>query len=331
MRLEAQIKGGFYPAAPEAVDECLRWLQPPDDGDVVILDPCAGRGDAICRIADAWGCRENTYAIELSEDRARALEEALPEGTVVAPADFLGCTCTHGSFSFAWVNPPFDDVIGGGQRVEHTFLNRATDLLRRGGVVALVCPEGVARDYDIKRTLAVRYEDWTLVKFPAHVRKYNEVVVLARKRKALEKDWPYYADYNARPHVYEVPAGQRPGRFFKSALTDAELRRGLENSPLRRLLEPPPELPLPRPPLAPNHGQSMMLLAAGFIDGVLRPEAEPPHLVRGTCRKVEYLHTTTVKENEKGETTTQVYRQKIVPVVRVLTVDGKILTLSGGE
>ena len=36
MRLEAQIKGGFYPAAPEAVDECLRWLQPPEDGDETI-------------------------------------------------------------------------------------------------------------------------------------------------------------------------------------------------------------------------------------------------------------------------------------------------------
>lgn len=332
MRLEAQIKGGYYPAAPEAVAACLRHLAPPDEGEAVILDPCAGRGAAICQIADAWGCREGTHAIELSEDRARALHEALPESIVVAPANFLGCTMTHACFSFAWVNPPFDDEIGGGQRVEHTFLNRATDLLRPRGVVALVCPEAVAQDYKVKHTLAARYEDWSLIAFPAAVRRYHEVIVLARKRVKLTQDAPYYADYRTEGvPVYQLPPGQRPARFFKCELTDTELRRALAASPLRRLLEPPPELPLPRPPLAPNHGQAMMLLAAGQIDGVIRPPDEAPHLVRGTCRKVEYLHSTEVRESDKGDTTIQTYRQKIEPVVRVLTVDGKITTLTEGD
>jgi len=328
MRLEAQLKGGYYPAAPEAVAECLKYLQPPETGEAVILDPCAGQGNAIWQIADALDCRESTYAIELDERRAVYLKGTARGATVVAPASFLGCTMSHACFSFAWVNPPFDDEIGGGGRVEETFLARATDLLRPRGVMALVCPETVAQSWDVRRQLGARLEKWSIMHFPAHVRKFKEVIVLARKRATLSTERTLYADYG-EPRVYRLPPGRRPGRFFKSELTEAELRKALAGSPLRRLLEPPDELPLPRPPIAPNHGQSMMLLAAGFIDGVIRPPGEPPHLVRGTCRKVQYLHETQVKEGKKSDTTIQVYRQKIEPIVRVLTVDGRILTVSG--
>jgi hypothetical protein len=55
MRLAAQMRGGFYPAPPEAVALTSTFLQRPFDQPFAILDPCAGEGAALRQLGGALG------------------------------------------------------------------------------------------------------------------------------------------------------------------------------------------------------------------------------------------------------------------------------------
>src|SRR5438105_2626569 len=99
MRLAAQAKMGFYPAAEAAVSLAASYLQPPA-GSFAMLDPCAGKGAAIGQLAGILG--GSVYAIELDERRGEEAKAALPEGNVLAPASCFGVACTPSSFSFLW-------------------------------------------------------------------------------------------------------------------------------------------------------------------------------------------------------------------------------------
>src|SRR5262249_13340790 len=92
MRLAAQMRGGVYPAPPEAVAHAATFLRPPTHGPCAILDPCAGEGAAIRQLGEALGCPPAlTFAIELDDSRAERLRAALPGANVLAPANFFGC------------------------------------------------------------------------------------------------------------------------------------------------------------------------------------------------------------------------------------------------
>jgi hypothetical protein len=106
MRLAAQMRGGFYPAAPQAIAHAATFLRPPGRGPFCILDPCAGEGAAIQQLGDLLRCpHSSTFAIELDGDRAETLHRALPDAHVLAPGNFLGCRASLNSFSLIWLNP----------------------------------------------------------------------------------------------------------------------------------------------------------------------------------------------------------------------------------
>ena len=180
-RLASQIKGGFYAAAPEAVAAVLERLRPPDYGECLILDPCAGEGHALVQLAQ--GLHAVPYGIELSEDRAAVVKESLPEGQALVPADFLRCAISYRSFSMIWCNPPYDYATGNEGRVESQFLEKAVHLLVDNGVLALICPEDVAGNFQTVDFLQEHFYDISAMPFPQRVRKYNETIVLGCKRK----------------------------------------------------------------------------------------------------------------------------------------------------
>ena len=47
MRLAGQMRGGFYPASPEAVALAATYLRSPREEPFNILDPCAGEGTTL--------------------------------------------------------------------------------------------------------------------------------------------------------------------------------------------------------------------------------------------------------------------------------------------
>ena len=330
MRHAGQIKAGFYPCPPEAVEAIASYLIPPA-GDFHILDPCAGRGDAIKQFGELLRCRpENIHAVELDEGRAARLKANLPGSQVIAPASFFDTTAKHGSFAFIWCNPPYDDELGAGLRTEELFLARALKLLMPGGVLAMALPEGQAEyNYSLQRQLKTWLDRLALVPYPEAHREYDETVVFGVKRKKMV-DPRGCIEYDQDPELYQIPRSGGPGqRFFKSDLTPLEYVRLMDASPLMDHLNPPAESALARPPLAPGVGHLALLLASGYLDGIVQPADEAPHVVRGTARKEQFLKSS-VKENlGKGkEKAKEVYSERIVLTVRAITPDGEVRTFT---
>lgn len=84
MRLAAQVKGGYYPAAPEAIDSLLTRLTIADPTNTAILDPCCGRGKALAQLGAALGVPAGlTYGIELDQSRGREAATSLAAGAHV--------------------------------------------------------------------------------------------------------------------------------------------------------------------------------------------------------------------------------------------------------
>jgi hypothetical protein len=147
MRLAAQAKLGYYPASPLAIGELLKHLRvvPPDPArksDATnVIDPCSGEGAAIHQIATGLGvAEEHVHAVELDKGRSDKARELMPRHRHIGPASFIGSMITGHSMGLAYVNPPFDNELGGGRREEQTFATRATHLLVPRGILVLVCP-----------------------------------------------------------------------------------------------------------------------------------------------------------------------------------------------
>ena len=69
--------------------------------------------------------------------------------------------------------------------------------------------------------------------------------------------------------------------------------------------------------------------ASGHLDGVVSPEGKPPHVVRGTSRKREYVADVDETENDDGTTTTKTtIAEKIELMVRTVDLSGNIRTFA---
>lgn len=235
-----------------------------------------------------------------------------------------------------WLNPPFDDGYGG-HRVEQLFLTTATNWLMPVGVMAFVCPEDVVDEYsDARRHFATYYQDCQIVPFPEKHRRFSEVIVFGRKRaKPHAETWSRQASWDqalAPPgFVYDLPPASGPRVFEKVEPTELELQRMLATSPLRSHLTLAPNVPIPSPPLALGIGHVALLLASGQLHGVVHASGQPPHVVRGTARKTEFVSDVTEIENSDGSTSTRTtISEKIELVVRTVDLTGNIQTFCEG-
>jgi hypothetical protein len=323
MRQAAQAKMGFYPAPAEAISLIIERLQPPEDNKPwTMLDPCAGESAALEQLATGLKCRpQDVYAIELDERRGAATRARLPDSHVLEPCSFFGAGCNKHSFSLIYCNPPFDDEIGGGGRVELSFIRRATDLLVPGGLLVQVCPQKVAEGYACDELLGTHYEYGIRFPFPTEVRRFGESVTICRRRREPIRCYELRLEQFAN---VPIPPAGAVKRFEKIAPTPAELATLLAKSPLRRHLIVPDDVSVPEPPLALGQGHIALLLASGHLDGLVRQPGEDPHVVRGTARKVEY-----VDEQQSGDLVNEdgdVVGHKLVKKERmdllIRTVDG---------
>ena len=336
MRLAGQVRGGFFPCAPEAIDAVLDHLRPPAIGDCLCLDPCCGQAMALLQLAQGLGDNAIPYGIELDEGRAALAKVMLDDDKALCPADFLRTLISHGSFSLCFCNPPYDDATGGVGRVESQFVRKAAGLLADGGVLCLVCPQDVAESYSTINFFEESFDQISALPFPAEVRKYSETVVMGRKRKSPAPIGSQVRHYEwldrmmAKNIIYDLPPGRRPKVFRKSEPTDAELSRLVAASPLRFLLEPMADAAgeMPRPPLSIGVGHRALLLASGFVDGLIQPPDELAHVIRGSATKSSYVSSCETTEDDDGNSkTVTVVSEKPQLVIRVLTANGEIVTL----
>jgi hypothetical protein len=302
-----------------------------------ILDPCAGRGDAVLQLGAGLGLQpDHLWTVELDGGRSAELAQ---RGTnhLWAAAQHVGCTA--GAFSLLYLNPPYDDEIGGGQRTELAFLIRCTYLLRTQGVLCLVIPQRVLdRDWDdsLQRYLLQHYRDVAVLE--PKERPYDEIVVFGVRRSGvLSADaskgltWtsiPPKQDGEPVGPVYLVPEAPGPKVWKQTAPSEEEILELLKRSPLQRQFAEPEPQTFARPPLPLSVGHRALLLAGGMLDGRVAPPGEPPHVVRGTARKERYISSETHEESEDGKTTSKtVWSERIELVIRVATPEGRIITV----
>lgn len=334
-RLEAVARANYYPVPPEALSLALERIElHSPSGTYPILDPCAGEGRAIQQLGLKLGVpEEEHHLVELSAQRGEACRALLPAARVIAPASFAGCTIRAGCFSLVYCNPPFDDAVGGG-RMESKFLMGAIYALAPRGVLVFVAPERVQKKEWFTTNILSFCDNFSALFFPEHLRKYGEMIFLAERRsKIADPQRRRWSEALAqRNHVYLVPSATGPGkRFFKSQPTDDELIEALDKSPLNRLLRAPKPWELQSPPMQLGTGHLALLLASGYLDGLVQPEGEPPHVVRGVARKTQVLSESIEERTGKKEKTTKdVYTERIDLVVRAIDASGVIRTFSSG-
>lgn len=331
MRPQGRMAAGYFPAPPEALERMMPYLVPPE-GQWSIVDPCAGQGEALAYIAETLHCAQgNVYAVELEENRAQRVRERMPAANVLGPCSFFSCSIGRHSTSLLYLNPPFDDSGDGSGRVERQFMDSANPLLPAGAVLWLVIPEKIARMEATSRSLMTWYDRIYVEPWPEHLRKYNEVSILAVKRgRMADPSKRKFAEaYASEPGSYQIPITNGPGqRFTKLALTEEEVVKLLASSPLRRALNPPETPPLPSPPLELGTGHIALLLASGHLDGLVCPPDEPPHVVRGVAVKVEETTSVDVIEGDEEVRTTTTITERISMFVRAVGPDGVIHNLT---
>ena len=334
MRLMAMIKGGYYPAAPEAVNMVGKLIEYRGGA---ILDPCCGEGEAIDTLAAALNVgRDSVYAIELERDRTATTQARLEGAHVMPPCSFFDARVNSGSIALVWLNPPFDQNVHGG-RTEVDFLMRATNLLTIGGVVCFVVPAHVVESYwqPACQHLMGHYDQLAVLTFPDEHRPYDEVVVIGVKRgRSVPVDDLLWDDHVQKLALANCPLKwQGPERdvcpklFEKGGLTDDELKDALSGSPLWNLTRLPEVRKTARPPLPLAKGHIALLLASGQLDGTVCPPGEEPHVVRGTALKAQCQPVVTQEVlPDNAVKTTTVIRERIQLVVRAVSRGGTIKT-----
>jgi hypothetical protein len=332
MRLEAQAKGGYYPASPEAIRHVLKNVKPMKASPIV-FDPCCGEGLALREVGRVLKCRPNClYGVELETDRAEAAKTLLPAAHILQ-CSYFEVDAGRGTFGVAWVNPPFDDAMGGGDRVEHQFLEKVTPQLTRGGILVFICPEAVSESTGVRYHFLQNYDAIDVVPFPEGHRPYNEVAVIGRRKdKLYEKTWIRWEnnvglDGENPIGTRYAPSGFHPRQFKRVFLPKEEIISMAWNSPLRDHYIQVDEPPIASPPLALSVTHYALLLAAGHLDGLVKPEGETPHVVRGTAKKEEYIASESEEEQDDGSVVKTVIKQeRVILTVRALWPDAEIKT-----
>ena len=334
MRLAAQVKGGYYPAAPQAVALVAKLIEYRGGA---VLDPCCGEGEAIDTLATALTApRERVYAIELERERRGKTNARLEGAHVMDPCSFFDARVNAGSMAVVWLNPPFDQNVKGG-RAEVDFLMKATTLLSAGGILCFVVPAHVVDSYcqPACQHLMAHFDQLAVLTFPEEHRPYAEVVVIGVKRRSsvpVDDDvWEEHVEKGPLADCLLKWQGPEkevlPKLFEKGGLTEEELKESLSVSPLWKLTQLPEVRKTARPPLPLAKGHIALLLASGQLDGTVCPAGEEPHVVRGTALKAQCqpMVTQEVLPDNSVKTTT-VIRERIQLVVRAVSRNGVIKT-----
>ena len=156
----------------------------------VLLDPCAGDGEAILELRRRWAesLSSGPYSFriqanEMEAERAAALEAALETCDQALAGDAFHLSWAGGGASVLWLNPPYD-TDPDEKRLELKFLKRFTPALRPSiGVLMFLVPYRVlevAAAYISRHYLLPRA--WRLP--DPHFGDFGQVLLVARRAPA---------------------------------------------------------------------------------------------------------------------------------------------------
>lgn len=336
-RLEARSKGGYYPTPQKEMKlVCQKFTVEPDTR-VLLLDPCAGKGEALKMLADhlkSLGGEPVTYGIEIEETRAEECKKILDHAV---KCDYNQARTSTKAFSVLWLNPPYD--ILSGERVEVTFLRDLTDpvsgKLMVGGILGFCIPQYVLKD--AAPVLAARFDDLSVYRFTDdNYPIYKQVVVFGIRRskarrgeeaKRIRQELKELAEIDPAfiptldildDKLYHVPEAPDKKIIFRGSLDDPkEIAEDIKNSPVwdevEHFLLPYRKTSILKPPvlpLKPTH--DAIAIAAGAVGGNLGS-----HLLVGRSKKV--IDKKVIPE-EKGEKIIET--ERYITTIRVFASEG---------
>jgi hypothetical protein len=132
----SRIKLGYYPLPPADGARLRRLLDFAARASAV--DPCAGTGAALHQLTE--GAEIEKHGVELDAGRAAA---ASASGIATVHGNLFDTIGKSESFSFLYLNPPYDSEIGSAdnRRMEYLFLEHTFRWLIEGGVLLMVVPQ----------------------------------------------------------------------------------------------------------------------------------------------------------------------------------------------
>ena len=205
MRAAGRVRMGYFPLLLTEAQRIRRFLAFPNCP-VSAVDPCVGDGAAFAEITSDK--RVVRYGVELDAGRA---EQSRKKGIEVIQGNCFDVQCPVESFSFIYLNPPYDFEIGEerSQRMERLFLEHVYRWLKRGGILVMIIPGRYL--HDCSQILAHQFRDVRIHRLtePESV-KYKQILVIGIRRTRAERDRLQDSDITrARLHYESV--GRDPG------------------------------------------------------------------------------------------------------------------------
>jgi len=329
-RLGSDMKMGYYPTPPGALDNICGFLNINRDGEIHALDPCCGEGEALRYFASSCGeekalryCASSswnvtTYGVEPDGERFTMASEVLDR--TVHGSIFDARINPLGSVGLLWLNPPYGQ--DGGERVEMKFLRHALKWLCEGGVLVFIVPERLFERERDRVWVSAHLQKVRIFRFPREeYPRFKQVVLFGLKREGSgelslppyphiedgEVDREYLVPSTEGPTVFQNGGGVTPEEIekFRPRLIE-ELRKiiGWSNGFRMR-----PLLPL-------RKGHLIALLTAGMLDGKVETSDGGFILVKGFSDRV----VSTWTDEEAGK---EITKNAYSVGIRVMEEGGK--------
>lgn len=332
-RLESEAKGGYYPTPSKEMALILRRVTADEGANITLLDPCAGKGEALKQIQNylfEMGADPVSYGIEVEKTRA---EEATGLLDHMIACGYEDARMSHSAFAFLYLNPPFMNVAGG-ERAETTFfrdLTQSDSYLTDGALVILNIPQYVLED--VAKLIAIRLEKVKVYRFTdENYPTYKQVIVYGYRKKPgtgrdgglqRELEWFSRSSHDVLPaldvedHVrYKIPEPLRAVELFQSGIVEPEdiLKSVAECNFFDKVTDKIKDVKLenakaqkPAMPLKVSHYATA--IAAGAL-----PEKMGNHLLVGITKKVQTERTDIDEETGKRKDTVTVRPKSLVRV-----------------
>mgnify|MGYP001604884581 FL=1 len=248
-RLASVQVGGYYPTPSHLLKRIARPLRTGSESYpmVVVLDPCAGDGEAMLTVGANIEGRASVsyYGIELEQSRFKALKkrchgvnvECLHGDAFRLPSSVIVPTGwrPYRGASVLYCNPPYDTHSVHG-RLEQAFLERYTQFIAPNGVLVFVVPR--ASLAASAAHLATYFEEFSCYAFPSvDYAAFKQVVLYARRRAVPfsapdERIAKRFNDIAGGATIAELPTEDGPVAKFYPVQGEAHGFEGFSLAPM---------------------------------------------------------------------------------------------------
>ena len=351
MRPAAQKKMGYYPTPPEIAHIIPSFLKPDEKGKVYrLLDPCCGKGTALNiisqKLSEKYRFKKfKTYGVELDLQRYTEAQ-AMLNHTIHADA-LTETRISNEYFSLLFLNPPYDweqeseeTYYSNSTRYELSFLQKYTEKLRPDGILVFIVPFSFLSRYSCCSFLTSNYSHIKIFKFPAELYKPSKQIVIFARKQTLPYDHQLFKTISelkeeeieeitevTRP-FYELPPSNilKEPRFTSVRFDPEQVAKEVETHGINIEEEINPATGLTdsiRPLMPLRKGHMALLLASGFMDGILEKDGKKL-VIKGFTK----TDKTEIEETDDEGNRVKKTIQKPKTVIRALDIENKkILTI----